>query len=431
MAKRWFAILLVLLLDFQLAPAQYPPGPAPGDPVPGPFPCGTEWVHPPLPPCLAPPGPPDCLALPADLPNAFDIHPPLPCGPRLWLGADYLLWWVDDAPLVPLVTTGAPTDPAPAVLGQPGTVVLYGNERADFSSFSGIRATAGGWFNNTQTFGMEASAFLLDRRTTGFQAVSDATGSPILAIPIIDAAPPGPPSEFAFFLSFPGVFTGAIDVQSRLRLWGAEANLFANYIRADGFRLDLFVGGFRYLDLAEDLTLVANSQALGGQARWTDQFETRNQFYGGTLGSSAGVRLGAFSLDVTGKLSLGVVHQVVQINGFADFPALGQFPGGILALPSNIGRNRSDVLGVVPEAQVMLGWTVFSFLRAYVGYNFLYLSNAVQPGDQIDRNINLTQVQGALGPPPVTPTGAPLPQPRFVDSDFFAHGLTAGLLFGW
>src|SRR5262245_9985124 len=55
------------------------------------------------------------------------------CGPRLWVSAEYLLWWIKDGPFpVPLATTGSATDPTPGALGQPGTTVLFGGSNVDF-----------------------------------------------------------------------------------------------------------------------------------------------------------------------------------------------------------------------------------------------------------------------------------------------------------
>jgi hypothetical protein len=60
-----------------------------------------------------------------------------------------------------------------------------------------------------------------------------------------------------------------------------------------------------------------------------------------------------------------------------------------------------------------------------VGYSFLYWSNVVRPGDQIDRTVNFTQV-------PIDPTNGPLSgsarpalMPR--QNDFWAQGFNFGI----
>ena len=64
---------------------------------------------------------------------------PIPPEPRLWGRAEYLLWWVRDARLPPLVTT-TPATVSQAVQGAltaPGTEVLFGGDGRYLGTFSG------------------------------------------------------------------------------------------------------------------------------------------------------------------------------------------------------------------------------------------------------------------------------------------------------
>ena len=64
------------------------------------------------------------------------------CGPHFWARAEYLLWWIKDAPMpVPVVATGPIVDNLQPVLGQPGTSVLIGGESIGNSTRSGGRFT--------------------------------------------------------------------------------------------------------------------------------------------------------------------------------------------------------------------------------------------------------------------------------------------------
>src|SRR5689334_22841811 len=47
---------------------------------------------------------------------------------RLWFSADYLLWWIRDSHLPPLVTTSSSTALNAGALGGPDTHVLFGGE---------------------------------------------------------------------------------------------------------------------------------------------------------------------------------------------------------------------------------------------------------------------------------------------------------------
>ncbi len=106
------------------------------------------------------------------------------------------------------------------------------------------------------------------------------------------------------------------------------------------------------------------------------------------------------------------------------------FPGGLLALPgANIGSYSQNKFAVVPEATINLGYHLRPNLRIFVGYNFLYASSVLRPGEQIDPTIDVTRI-------PNFPTGAtPLtivrPFPTMRDTEFFAQGISFALQFKW
>ncbi|HEV3261967.1 MAG TPA: BBP7 family outer membrane beta-barrel protein, partial [Gemmataceae bacterium] len=80
--------------------------------------------------------------------------------------------------------------------------------------------------------------------------------------------------------------------------------------------------------------------------------------------------------------------------------------------PTNIGTYSRDRFAVVPEATVRVGYELTEYLRASLGYTFLYCSEVVRPGDQIDR---------LLGPGH--------PAFFFSGTDFWAQGIDAQLEF--
>src|SRR5262245_49021864 len=72
--------------------------------------------------------------------------------PRLWGGADYILWWFRRGPTPPLVVTGSPDDQFPGALDQPGTKVLFGDNGLRYHSVNGLRLHLGSWLDNTNIF---------------------------------------------------------------------------------------------------------------------------------------------------------------------------------------------------------------------------------------------------------------------------------------
>ena len=95
--------------------------------------------------------------------------------------------------------------------------------------------------------------------------------------------------------------------------------------------------------------------------------------------------------------------------------------GGLLALPTNIGQYETDSFATVPQVQVNFGYDWKPWLRGTVGYRFLYWSQVARAGEQIDTDINLSQLD------PDGLVGEPRPEFEFVLSDFWAHGLNVGL----
>ncbi len=163
----------------------------------------------------------------------------------------------------------------------------------------------------------------------------------------------------------------------------------------------------------------------------TDVFSTRNQFYGGQVGLRGEYALGKLLLATTAKVALGSNHESVQVEGASTLLMPGvaptTVPVGQFAGPSNIGRRTRDEFAVVPEVEVKAGYQVTSWLRATVGYDFLYLSRVVRPGNQVDLFVNDSRnpVNGVFGAPPLDTSN--FPRPFFNHSEFWAQGLTFGL----
>jgi len=327
-----------------------------------------------------------------------------------------LAWWVKDTPLpVPIALV---TDAG----GNSQTVI--GNSNTAFGTFGGGRISLGAWFDQHNNYGFETSFFSLERRTNSQSVYSDGNGNPSIGLSYLSATP-GQPGEYIQPLSSSGTFDGGISVSSTLQLWGAEVNGEVCLLRAGGFEFTT-LAGFRYVDLQENLYINSSSTDLtsGNFTVLNDQFSTRNQFYGGQLGARVNWQGNRFSLDATGKLALGSTHQVVNIQGNSYTATSDLFPGGFYTQPSNIGTYTGNAFSVIPSVELKFSYQSSPWWRVFVGYDFMYWNQVVRPGNQIDRNVNLTQIavlgNGAL-------TGPASPGPLFNHSDFWAQGITLGL----
>jgi hypothetical protein len=358
------------------------------------------------------------------------------CGPpgRCWVAVDYLLWHVKGDSLPPLVTTspaGTPRTQA-GVLGTPGVAPLFGDSRVNDDWRSGGRVRVGTWLDCQHTLGIEANFFMLENAAEHFDASS--SGNPILARPFFNSVTGRPDSEL---IAFPGIASGTVSASETSTLLGAGFWLRCNVCCGDCYRVDALLG-YRYLGLngrlgiTEDLVSTAPTSAaipLGTRFNVSDQFYTTNDFHGADVGLTGEFRRGAWVLEWLAKLAVGPNASAVDVSGSTTVAVPGSPPqtsaGGLLALSSNSGHFHRSRVAVAPEVGVKLGYQITPQLRALVGYDFLYWTEVVRPGGQIDTTINPN-----LLPPPTSPVVGPnRPAPRLADTDVWVQGVSFGLEF--
>ncbi len=367
--------------------------------------------------------------------------------PRVYGSAEFLLWKTKNAGIPPLLTTV--TDPnnlmgVPGAIGNPDTRVLL-DSTITRNMLPGGRFTLGYIVDPCKPWGIEGSYFFLGQNSQHLVATSDQF--PFLARPFFAVNPIvqngqviTPPREVVQVVTQPGLTTGSFTVDSTSQLMGAELNARCGLLCGCNYSLDVF-GGPRWLYLNEGLAITENinrgpnaNPFPNSFVKVSDRFNTTNNFYGGQIGLASEYRYGRWSLGVRGKLGLGWTHQTLRVAG--DQTIVGAdgsvqtFQGGLYALPSNIGTFSQDRFTVVPEIGVNLGYQVTDHIRIFGGWNFLYWSSVLRPGDQIDRNLDVTQIPN-FNVPGVQPTGLNRPTPLLKDTDFWAQGLNLGLELRW
>jgi hypothetical protein len=178
------------------------------------------------------------------------------------------------------------------------------------------------------------------------------------------------------------------------------------------------------LVIREDLTTADTDIPISFDIQ--DLFDTENQFHGGEIGLLWEGQRWRWSLEVLGKIALGNSRQTVQISGSTvTSPGPSVEPGGLLALPTNIGTYTQDKFAVVPEFGATLGYQMTSCLRLMFGYTGIYWNHVARAGDQIDLGVNPTFL------PSEDPVGPERPAFAFVDADYWAQGITFGADFHW
>jgi Putative beta barrel porin-7 (BBP7) len=366
--------------------------------------------------------------------------------PRLWARAEYLNWWTKGFNLPILVTTGPATgdENFRGTLGANGTTPIVGGSTTSTGPTSGGRFTAGWNFDPCGNCGIEASFFFLGSKIDTFLASS--AQFPVLARPFFNvntgmqdreltASPGLLPADFFKLQS-------AITVQNFTDLWGIEVNYRRLFCSDCNYSVSGLLG-FRYLDLHEGLSITENVLSLqavpgfpifdpGNQIMVADSFQTRNRFYGGQIGLDGEYSRGRWFVGGRVQVGLGVTHETIDIGGSQTVttPA-GQrttFNGGLLALPSNSGSFSQNKFAVVPQVGVKLGYNLTDNVRVFAGYDFLYWSNVVRPGDQVDTNLNVSQIPNfGNNPAFVPPSNIVRPIVPFRTSSFYAHGVSAGI----
>jgi Putative beta barrel porin-7 (BBP7) len=290
--------------------------------------------------------------------------------------------------------------------------------------FSGARFSAGMWFARCCNLGFDTNFFFLGRQqnTSIFP-----TTNTLLARPFFDAELGAQDAE---------IFTpGTVTIHTYSQLWGAEANFRHKWRCGPNHWVDFF-WGYRHLNLSEgiDITEDLTVPTVVGPLRIVEQesFRTRNLFNGLQAGLEGECRFwNRCWFGWRTQLAMGATHQIINIDGSTSFTAapIGTITqqGALLATPTNIGRYTANRFAVVPEIGVKLGYDLTDHLRIFAGYDFLYWSSVVRPGDQIDLNVSPSFRPTIFGPG--AGGGPRQPAVLYNTSAYWAQGFTFGLMY--
>jgi hypothetical protein len=359
----------------------------------------------------------------------------------IWLGADLLFVTVPGIHTpIPLALHG--TVPYTGAALPPTTIAIGQNDLINDLRL-GAKFSAGIWFDPCHINGVDADVFFAGPASRDTLVTTSAAfptllrpyinvNTPLPGTPAIPPTPPGQPN-FADIVGQSGT-AGAVLVHTYSFMDGAEVNyrrqLFANC----GSSAYLLLG-FRYLHMNEELDITESATVAGvvpPVLSLTDRFNTTNDFYGGQIGFVLEKDWGPWSLESDMKVALGANSETVTISGSNNFARNTSI--GLFAQPSNIGTYNHNNASVVPEFDLKLGYQMTPRLRLQMGLTFMYWSNVLQPGNQIDPIVDETMVPKP-GAPPATfaPLSAANTHPiiPFARSDYYMYGLTFGFTYKW
>ncbi len=384
-----------------------------------------------------------------------------------WMDGKYLFWSIQTNPIpAPLLTNASDSDPLPGAIGQPGTHVLIGQEHFGMGWINGFQAEMGGVVN--QRFAVEGRYFLLPTivKKRSFNT-SGEPGSQNYAVPIFDVTGVcglnGVPGETIFILPGPlsgePGFAGVFDFRFQSKIQGVEFNGLYSCLERD--RLNL-IGGFRWLQLHESLIFKGDTHTVPNVSfpqaffNFSDRFFTWNDFLATQFGINGTYERKSWKWEGDFRGAIGAVLEQLKIKGSSQTSSGNLFfetagtsndilSGGIFAEPTNHGTHKRWAFAYAFEARGSVGYQIFRHLEINLGYTFLWLSQVLRSGKQIDRKINTTLTTLAdvsrntvgVGPGPIpfgTPAGAPAPRgpqrptSSFQRSSFYAQGLDAGIV---
>jgi len=378
---------------------------------------------------------------------------------RLSVEGEYLLWWTKGSNFPPLVSTDSPTTPqfrngAPPMSAQDifggqgslppagiGTVIYGGQQSARLQS--GARFSVVYWLGDCGDLALDADYFFLSQRSNRFSANTDQF--PVLTRPFINALSG---QESRELVSTPGIamgdvfkLRGTVSVEAPSSLSGWDLGIRKCLCSDLCWNVEGLVG-FKHMDLDEGLFItedIVSAQAVAGTNNLDpgnrifvfDRFRTENQFNGGYVGIRGEYRKNRWFVQGRTRIALGNTHQTVIVDGGQVITRLtGErqtFVGGLLASPTNIGLTSQNRFTVIPEVGIKVGYQITDNLRAHVGYDFIYWSSVLRPGDQVDRRVNPFLVPNLIIGGPNPPPGPRLPRVPMQTTDYWAQGMNFGL----
>jgi hypothetical protein len=316
--------------------------------------------------------------------------------------AELLLWFPQGRTTPPM---GVRTDPQTLpYLGDPTAEAFgesYGNDLVP-----GFRGDVGRYFGGGN-YGLGGRVWVLGEDDDDFNFGGDGS-TESLGIPFYNTYPPAL-GEDALIVGFDNLagtqFDGDATVSSSLSIVAAELYGRALLGSSCRHRFEL-IGGYSHFNIEDHFGLSAESVELpvGELTTFRDDFDTRNEFHGGQLGSEFTLNRGRWLASSLTKVHLGNMSQTATVVGASSQEVIGSgvlnsFDQGLFARGDALGTRQQDVFAFAPEMNLRLGYRFRQHVSFHVGYSFIYWNNVALASDLIDRNIYVDKSNlGDAGP---------------------------------
>ena len=343
---------------------------------------------------------------------------------------ELMLMWRNGDRLPPLVTTGPSNDSATAGrLGEPGTEVLFGEERTLIDLRAGGRFTLGAWLDDRECQALVGRYWFAGQESTHFQ--TDDSETPVIARPFFNLNS-SPPAEDTLLIAFPGARENSrISVNGTSDVFGADISVHQFLYGKYGGTIDL-VYGYQYMRLDEDLSIfstLTNSDTSGPTPVGTiidvnDSFEAISEFHGAQIGFASHYRERRWSFNSLIKFGFGSLNRIAKRSGTTSTTVgvdTAVTNEGLLVNDNNSGRTSDRTFGWIPELDVTLGYRITPKLDATFGYNLIAMTDAVRVSGTMDPGLAVNSISNS----PL----APSPSMRY--STFYIQGIHFGLQYGY
>ena len=352
---------------------------------------------------------------------------------RWFATTELMLMWRKGDRLPPLVTTGPSSDSATAGrLGEPGTEVLFGEERTLIDLRAGGRFTLGAWLDDRECQALVGRYWFAGRESTHYR--TDGNETPVIARPFLNVTPPSTTQD-TFLIAFPALReNGRISVNGSSDVFGADISVHQFLYGKYGGTIDL-VYGYQYMRLDEDLSIsstLTNLDTGGTVPAGTiidvnDSFDAISEFHGAQIGFASRYRERCWSFNSLIKFGFGSLNRIAKRSGTSS-TTIGVDTAvtneGLLINDNNSGRTSDRTFGWIPELDVSIGYRITPKLDATFGYNLVAMTDAVRVSGTIDPDL-------AVNSSSITPNDPARPSPNMRYSTFYIQGIHFGLQYGY
>jgi hypothetical protein len=314
-----------------------------------------------------------------------------------WVRLDYLISWRRGSRIPALATTssaGTSLEDA-GVLGLSSTSSLLSTSELNDGTQPGGRIDFGRWIPGTET-AIGARFYGLADAGSRLTFTDAIVTRPFFNI---DAG-----EQQSLPVNYPSSESGILTLDSASEMFGSDVYIMRPWRSTGRARIN-FMTGYQFSRFSESISIHSISTNLDGrngipvgtQLEVRDAFRTSNEFHGWLVGLTSEIDGGNYTLSFLAKVGIGGVTHRISTTGSTTItdPSGGtSTTDGLLVAATNQGTFEDSRFTTIPEFSARYTHHLNDALDFSVGYSFLYWSHAVQPGNQIDLNVDSTGNSG-------------------------------------